>query len=104
LNLAKAFNINAKETFENWDDLDRVINDAANSLDKVDKVMNQFISDGYVNAESIEIISGLLEDQNDLYKYVDNNLALNVEGLKELIHTEIEDIKVKYAHGEATAY
>lgn len=104
LNLAKAFNINAKETFENWDSLDRIINDAANSLDKVDKVMNQFISDGYINAESIEIISGLLEDQNDLYKYVDNNLALNVEGLKELIHTELEDIKVKYAHGEATAY
>lgn len=104
LNLAKAFNTNAKETFENWDNLDRIINDAANSLDKVDKVMNQFISDGYVNAESIEIISGLLEDQNDLYKYVDNNLALNVEGLKELIHTELEDIKIKYAHGEATAY
>lgn len=102
--LANTFNINAEETFENWNNLDRIINDTANSLDKVDKVMNQFTSDGYVNAESIEIISGLLEDQNDLYKYVDNNLALNVEGLKELIHTELEDIKVKYAHGEATAY
>lgn len=102
---AESFNTGAIETFkDNWSELDRIINDATNDLEKADKAINQFTNDGYVNAESLELINSLLDDTNDLYKYVDSNLTLNVEGLKELIHTELEDIKVKYTHGEATAY
>lgn len=101
---AISFNEGAKETLSSWDPVDRKMNDLATSIEKVDNVMNQFIKDGEVNAESLAIINELIGEQADLYDYVDENLQLNVQGLKELIDVELKDIQTKYEHGEATAY
>lgn len=101
--IALSYNQGLKEIFESWDTLDRKINDISSNLENIDNVVQQFIKDGSVSAESLAIIMGIVGEEN-VWQYVDDNLNLSIEAFELFIQEEIKATRKAYEQGDATAY